>query len=55
MKHSNFQTAFGIALTSLGNNPPKGVKWNQILFVQLLEELMHIFMVSCILMSSCVC
>jgi Na+/H+-dicarboxylate symporter len=37
-------TAFGIALTSLGNNPPKGVKWTQILIVQLLEELMHIFM-----------
>jgi len=36
--------AFGVALTSLGSRPPKGVKWAQILTVQLLEELMHIFM-----------
>jgi Na+/H+-dicarboxylate symporter len=36
--------AFGIALTRPGTHPPKGVKWTQILIVQLLEELMHIFM-----------
>jgi Na+/H+-dicarboxylate symporter len=36
--------AFGVALSRLAAHPPKGVKWNQILTVQVLEELMTICM-----------
>eukprot|EP00804_Cyclotella_cryptica_P007304 CCRYP_002543-RB/>CCRYP_002543-RB protein AED:0.06 eAED:0.06 QI:169/1/1/1/0/0/2/396/529 len=36
--------AFGIALSLLANNPPKGVKWTQLVSIQVLEELMQVFM-----------
>jgi Na+/H+-dicarboxylate symporter len=36
--------AFGVALSRLAANPPKGVKWTQVLIVQVLEELMSICM-----------
>jgi Na+/H+-dicarboxylate symporter len=36
--------AFGVALNRLASNPPKGVKWTSIITVQVLEELMNVFM-----------
>jgi len=36
--------AFGVALTHLASNPPKGVKWTQIITIQILEEFLQIFM-----------
>lgn len=36
--------AFGVALSLLAKNPPKGVKWTQLISIQVLEELMQVFM-----------
>ncbi|KAL7545878.1 hypothetical protein ACHAWF_009223 [Thalassiosira exigua] len=36
--------AFGIALTQLSKEMPAGVKWERILIIQVLEELMQVFM-----------
>lgn len=35
---------FGVALTRLSRNTPEGVSWSRILTIQLLEELMEVFM-----------
>lgn len=40
----HYKAAFGVALTRLASNPPKGVKWTQIITIQILEEFLQIFM-----------